>query len=338
MYIYGDYEGLEGFITLLSSWRTITALHRDEFTKTVRDPLREVTQWNSKNGPDEEFGFIEATDDPSEACLFVPFAACGVNECDFWEGTILSRLQQLPYWDGGMNHIVYDIGDDRNQLFESERAMRLRSGFSQQYYRPGFDVAIPLPFYHNFRKEAEASRPPNDRKFLITFQGYDTDRSGLRSSLAKNLHNGQDVVIVIKNDTLNDKSGEGYKDLLLNSKFGLVPRGLGLHSHRLFECLSAGAVPVIIADDLVLPYPELIDWRAVSIRVPENRIDTLLPYLRSIPPEVVTNMHRNALALYDAYFEDQGLTILFALKIIWQRLQDYQTVSDRFEWRPASAP
>lgn len=64
-----------------------------------------------------------------------------------------------------------------------------------------------------------------------------------------------------------------YEDLLSRSVFSLCPRGTGPSSLRIWEALASGVVPVIIADDLQLPWG--IDWHRCSIRLAENDIDSI---------------------------------------------------------------
>ena len=79
-------------------------------------------------------------------------------------------------------------------------------------------------------------------------------------------------VDVHPNCSFRSATGLGYGDLLTHTRFALIPRGHGLFSYRLTEALSAGAIPVILADGLVLPFDELINWNAISIRIPEDRV------------------------------------------------------------------
>lgn len=45
-----------------------------------------------------------------------------------------------------------------------------------------------------------------------------------------------------------------YDRMMSHTRFALVPRGNGLHTHRMFESMAAGAVPVIVA---VCPFVRL---------------------------------------------------------------------------------
>ena len=70
------------------------------------------------------------------------------------------------------------------------------------------------------------------------------------------LHNGDDIVVVDK--ASSEAAHYDYLDLLSRSRFGLVPRGGGLHSYRFVEVLAAGAIPVVLADDWVIPFVEVL--------------------------------------------------------------------------------
>lgn len=71
------------------------------------------------------------------------------------------------------------------------------------------------------------------------------------------LHNGRDIIVADRYHDGSDKYD--YADLLISSRFGLVPRGGGLHSYRFIEVLAAGAIPVVLADDWVIPFQEVVD-------------------------------------------------------------------------------
>ncbi|MGO8670020.1 MAG: exostosin family protein [Capsulimonadaceae bacterium] len=64
-----------------------------------------------------------------------------------------------------------------------------------------------------------------------------------------------------------------FRESLISSKFILCPRGKNASSIRTFEALESGAVPVIIADDIVLP--EGPDWNEIALRVPEGDISNV---------------------------------------------------------------
>lgn len=46
------------------------------------------------------------------------------------------------------------------------------------------------------------------------------------------------------------------------------------------QVLAAGAIPVILADDWVLPFSGLVDWDSIAVRIPEKSWNDTLRILR----------------------------------------------------------
>ena len=94
------------------------------------------------------------TDDPSQACVFIPPFDTTPLPSKFLRGSfawfgddgsnVTSWLRALPYWNGGVNHIVLDWTDSRSRFFHTDAAIVWKSGYDQQQYRRGHDVAFPL--------------------------------------------------------------------------------------------------------------------------------------------------------------------------------------------------
>ena len=71
-------------------------------------------------------------------------------------------------------------------------------------------------------------------------------------------------------------SGSTALPLALNTTFALVPRGDMPYAYRLIEALAFGAIPVILSDEYVLPFSEILDWQAFSVRWPYARASSLV--------------------------------------------------------------
>lgn len=62
-----------------------------------------------------------------------------------------------------------------------------------------------------------------------------------------------------------------YKKTLSQSIFNFAPRGLGLSSYRFFECLHYNTIPVLFADDVVLPFLDELNYKDICVQIPENK-------------------------------------------------------------------
>ncbi|CAN1154497.1 Probable beta-1,4-xylosyltransferase IRX10 [Linum perenne] len=61
---------------------------------------------------------------------------------------------------------------------------------------------------------------------------------------------------------------------------------------RLVEAVVFGCIPVIIADDIVLPFADAIPWEEIGVFVEEEQVPNLDTILTSIPPEVILRKQR----------------------------------------------
>jgi len=103
-------------------------------------------------------------------------------------------------------------------------------------------------------------------------------------------------------DKNNSEQTENYEDLLANSKFSLCPSGTGINTIRFFESLSYGSIPVLLADELLLPYYLEIDWSEIIIKYPENNVENLYYFLENIPNDVITKMSNKCVEVFNKFF------------------------------------
>ena len=60
-----------------------------------------------------------------------------------------------------------------------------------------------------------------------------------------------------------------FRKTLSSCRFSFCPRGAGLSSWRFFECMHLNTIPVLFADDVQLPFPDL-DYTKFCVRLSEN--------------------------------------------------------------------
>lgn len=95
-----------------------------------------------------------------------------------------------------------------------------------------------------------------------------------------------------------------YAETLTRSQFVACPTGFSPTSHRLFESMRAGRVPVVIAD--AWRPPPLIDWESCSIRIAEKDVQHLPQILREREPEAV-ELGRRARDVWEQRFSAEGM-------------------------------
>lgn len=95
-----------------------------------------------------------------------------------------------------------------------------------------------------------------------------------------------------------------YAQTLTRSLFVACPTGFSPTSHRLFESMRAGRVPVVIADGW--RPPPLIDWDSCSIRIGEKDVRHLPQILREREPEAA-ELGRRAREIWEERFSPAGM-------------------------------
>ena len=180
---------------------------------------------------------------------------------------------------------------------------------------------IPFSLHPTQNSEGMKVIPVQKRKFLTNFVGLVYSKhyiSDIREHLFSNFKDKKDCYIK-KRDKWHyngviyegkDKSDSvcemEYKEILMNSKFTLCPSGSGPNSIRLWEVLSFGSVPVLLADTLVLPKIEE-NWEDSIIFWKENEIENLYNYLKKIDDKILVKMSDNGRKLYEKYFCEEKM-------------------------------
>jgi len=130
---------------------------------------------------------------------------------------------------------------------------------------------------------------------------------GARSDF-KPFHDNQTVFVAKpgSNDYLSSPLGTlPFETVLQESVFGLAPRGDNKFSYRFSEIMSAGAIPVILADDWLWPFrPELVDWNECAVIAPErDRGNATLTVLREMSLEERCRRRKRCRQIYKDYME-----------------------------------
>jgi organic radical activating enzyme len=160
------------------------------------------------------------------------------------------------------------------------------------------DVAI-LPY-----PTRDIAPPPRQRDIFLSFMGVMSYpqlppshiRGGRLAEIRALVDAGRQGSIVIGSpEQVASVLGQPTSpdEIMARSVFTLCAAGYGRWSFRFNEALLNGSIPVLLADDYVLPFADGIDWNQYCIVVPENQADGIVRILDNIPAARVHELQRN---------------------------------------------
>jgi len=168
-------------------------------------------------------------------------------------------------------------------------------------------ITIAPHNYYNGKK----IKVDSPRQFFVTFQGRKTSK--LRHELhdAFNNHRMYKLWRNISVETVMDRmwnvkqqTGDQKFNMKMNSTYVLLPKGDDRWSLRFSETIGAGAIPVLLADGLTLPYENVIDWSKAAIRLPNEFALNANDIMKKLPsdPKTIKQMREAVYDINKKYF------------------------------------
>ncbi|CAJ0645655.1 9714_t:CDS:2 [Entrophospora sp. SA101] len=216
-----------------------------------------------------------------------PFMNHIINDYKFWNKS------------SGRNHFLIhpmDHQDDyyeRKYLFQSAIYLTTigdKRSVKSSEFRRNRNVVIPSAtailnsFKINPLDFINEDGNPNNRNTLVIFRGCcsnvkpnDYYSEGVRHLIFNGLNNlsGWDIGEGVNNDE--------YAKQLAGSKYGLAPSGWTLDTTRIWEYLAFGVVPIVIADGIIEPFEDDVDWDEFIVRVRRKDAHRLNEIITNIP-------------------------------------------------------
>uniref|UniRef100_A0A2K1YC08 Exostosin GT47 domain-containing protein n=1 Tax=Populus trichocarpa TaxID=3694 RepID=A0A2K1YC08_POPTR len=201
-----------------------------------------------------------------------------------------------PYWNRteGADHF-FVVPHDFGACFHYQRRLLKEEFFpcSNVCLKDG-SITVP-PYAPPQKMQTHLIPEKTPRSIFVYFRGlfYDVGNDpeggyyarGARAAVWENF----------KDNPLFDISTEHpatYYEDMQRAVFCLCPLGWAPWSPRLVEAVIFGCIPVIIADDIVLPFADAIPWEEIGVYVDEEDVPNLDTILTSIPPEVILRKQR----------------------------------------------
>ncbi|KAJ8451381.1 hypothetical protein Cgig2_017772 [Carnegiea gigantea] len=210
------------------------------------------------------------------------------QQCKALYREVLKWVTDQPAWkrSGGRDHI---LPVHHPWSFKTVRR-----------YKPGqvyLEKDLILPYVANVEFcDAQCLREnESKRSTLVFFRGRLKRNAGgkIRSKLVEEL-SGADGVL-IEEGTAGEAGKAAAQNGMRKSIFCLSPAGDTPSSARLFDAIVSGCVPVIISDELELPFEGIIDYRKMALFVSSSdalKPGWLLSYLKGIGPSEIKEKQR----------------------------------------------
>ncbi|VAH77824.1 unnamed protein product [Triticum turgidum subsp. durum] len=208
---------------------------------------------------------------------------------------------KYPFWNRtrGADHFLvachdwgpYTTTAHRDLSRNSIKAL-CNADSSEGIFTPGKDVSLPETTIRTPKRPLRylGGLPISRRRILAFFAGNVHGR--VRPVLLQHWGKGQDedmrVYALLPGRVSRTMT---YIDHMKNSRFCLCPMGYEVNSPRIVEALYYECVPVIIADNFVLPFSDVLDWSAFSVVVAEKDIPDLKRILQGISLRRYVAMH-----------------------------------------------
>lgn len=250
-----------------------------------------------------------ATDSPDEADLFfVPINLYAYQERNENPKEV---LRYLKYLGKKKNHIIVSVADFPNR--SRKNYYWANSLYSELYNWLDDFILLALESTDDLIPDQDIGIIPyntlernpyfntNSRIYLYSFLGASNyyplpalPGSHIRNKL-KYLPHSEDVYIGTKlSDELRSRLYKNYPALndyelmSRNSVFTLCPAGYGRWTHRFFQSIAWGSIPVLLSDNYIKPFKNLIPYDDFSVTIEERHIGELDKILRSMPEEKIS--------------------------------------------------
>jgi len=240
-------------------------------------------------------GLFTLTDDPASADFFLP-------PCGWQDGGSPQALRMADLAARHGRPLVVFYNSDFEKPIPVDNALIFRTSITAANARPN-EQAWPawtcdvLRTYGTGRVEprVKSSRPTVgycgyiDYRNVIervqrTLRRQIAPWSTLRGEAVRALEGSPDIDtrFVLRRrfgGNANAMERQEYARNMLACDYALVARGRGNFSFRLYEAMSAGAIPVFIDTDCRLPFEDVIPYRELFVWVPASDASSITDYV-----------------------------------------------------------
>ncbi|XP_022682094.1 probable glycosyltransferase At3g07620 isoform X3 [Setaria italica] len=209
---------------------------------------------------------------------------------------------KYPYWNRtkGADHFFvacHDWGPYTTKLHDELRKNTIKAlcnaDLSEGVFVRGKDVSLPETFLRAPRRPLRdiGGRPVAQRTILAFFAGQMHGR--VRPVLLKYWGDKDPDMRIYSKLPHRITRRRNYVQHMKSSKYCICPMGYEVNSPRIVEAIYYECVPVIIADNFVLPFDDALNWSSFSVVVAERDVPKLKDILLGIPESRYITLQSN---------------------------------------------
>ncbi|KAL5729083.1 hypothetical protein ACHQM5_002084 [Ranunculus cassubicifolius] len=226
-----------------------------------------------------------------EQFMYVPNSHSSRNLIAYLKSYLDVISTKYPYWNRTMGADHFLVGCHDWTPHETKQYMgkciRAMCNADISYdFTMGKDVSLPET---NIRLAKDPVRdlggkPASKRKILAFFAGS-INHGYVRPVLLKYWENKDPDMEIHGHMGRSGKKKNIYAEYMKNSKYCICAKGYEVNSPRVVEAIFYECVPVIISDNFVPPFFEVLNWESFAVFVAEKDIPNLKNILSSISQE-----------------------------------------------------
>ena len=186
-------------------------------------------------------------------------------------------------------------------------------------YRHGYDVVIPqfIRPLVNSNRSGNSSDWVKNKKRLLFFAGvisHTINMQGARPRIHQLFHQVKkgkyNMTIQMKDkryDAITVIDGHQkpheYADSMQSTVFTMCPEGYFSWSPRFYDAIRLRTIPLVLADNIVLPFERFVDWPSISAKINVSNIGNMIDLIQRIDnfEQYVTQKLINAQPYVDAF-------------------------------------
>ncbi|KAI4347079.1 hypothetical protein L6164_007928 [Bauhinia variegata] len=241
--------------------------------------------------------------DPRKAHLFyLPFSSnllrvtlsgqhFGANQTEQYLKKYVELIAgKYRFWNrtGGADHFLVACHDWAYKITRQVMKSCIRAICNANVakgFEIGKDTTLPVTYIRSSEDPLRGlgGKSPSERHILAFFAG--SMHGYFRPKLLKHWENKEPDMKIFGPMPRDEEGKRMYREYMQSSKYCICARGYEVHTPRIVEAILAECVPVIISDNYVPPFFEVLKWEAFSVFVQERKVYNLRNILLSIPQD-----------------------------------------------------